>query len=149
VLPDIEISWTEYRPDGSDKFTLRCAREATTLDKEWSKHVPSRGHARAPSSRFHYAAMRRTWGYCLGLSKSDVWVPSVTPDFEKAVSENKCWTVRHLSLPISCDPYLYTPIFLDLAHRKAGGEWETCDLKYIVEGFEKAVGIASLDTTWS
>jgi len=145
VLPDIEFSWTEYRAFGNRKFALRCARQVTTLKKEFGKQILSCDLTEMPSWLAYDEARRQTYNYCLGFSELHVRIPPLPSYFEKALGEHRKWTVRHLSLlPESCTA-LYIPMFEELAHRKNGCEWDMCDLRYIIESLET---VASKATTW-
>jgi hypothetical protein len=143
TLPDIEFSWTEYRSLGIRKFGLRCARLLTTLDNAFPVQIDWCDKTGVPSSRIVVEALEQTYDYCLGLSKVNVWIPPVPSGFKEAVFDEESeifWTVRHLSLLPGSWRDLRIPMFVDLATRKNGRDWEICDLRYVIKSLENAVG---------
>jgi hypothetical protein len=149
VLPDIEVSWTEYRHLGSHRFALSCARHVTTLGAEFDRQLDSCIEARMRRSRIFHEAMQQTSDYCLGFSKLEGWDSPVTEDFESIVckilteeSKDRAWSVRHLSVLPGRWQKPCISMFEDLALRKNGYEWEVCDLGYIIESLEKVAGKA-------
>lgn len=65
VLPDIEFLWTEYRAFGNRKFALRCARQVTTLKKEFGGQILLRHPTEMPSWVAFDEAIWQTYSYCL------------------------------------------------------------------------------------
>jgi hypothetical protein len=141
VLPDIEFSWTEYRTfGGSQKRTVLCARQVTTLDKELGKQIEWCSKHGDPSSVISDTAMELTYHHCLGFSEFYIWIETVPSDFEEAVREDRTWTVRHISIPDDCRSNPRLPMFRELAERKNGSDWEIRDLTYIIESLENVAG---------